>query len=429
MEEIVIQSVKDYWTHILGFKEKQKSCDDCHYFFRGQMNDEWKIDSSITRNGLLKYEYEIVRRAIQGNPKEFGNELSNFEKLTKLQHYGLYTRLIDLTLNPLVALYFACQPYKDVKSLQIESDKPSDSYNAIVTKPNGAVFMAYAKGIDYRDETITLLSESVFMKDLDVENTNKNMFISKCQKLLHKQIPSFTDDQCYESVFNIVRQNYFVIPSQNNNRLKLQAGAFLFPGYPKNKKMIVRLSAVDESGTEYPNSSASDDFVDVNDEFQIKFIISSERKESILEELDLLDINEASLFPELENQLKHVFYKFQNNVLSQSDDWDIIKNPFAYSVGMIFEPVFEPDRTYEIKKEGKNKIIEEEFLDNPLLAKLIKNIFDKIINITDWHKNEKIISLMILNINEILEIFDFSSDESKKRTKIIVQKVVDFYSE
>lgn len=41
------------------------------------------------------------------NPEEFVGLRSNFEVLSKMQHFEFPTRLLDLTENPLVALYFA----------------------------------------------------------------------------------------------------------------------------------------------------------------------------------------------------------------------------------------------------------------------------------------------------------------------------------
>lgn len=56
-------------------------------------------------------------------PNEFlGNR---FDSLVKMQHFGMPTRLLDTTTNPLVALYFAC-----------ESDKQLDKDGAVYMFPN-----------------------------------------------------------------------------------------------------------------------------------------------------------------------------------------------------------------------------------------------------------------------------------------------------
>lgn len=52
----------------------------------------------------------MIKEIVHTNPKEF--ELERFDLLAKLQHFGFPTRLLDVSTNPLVALYFACSDKK-----------------------------------------------------------------------------------------------------------------------------------------------------------------------------------------------------------------------------------------------------------------------------------------------------------------------------
>lgn len=79
--------------------------------FRGMSNHNWKLEPSYKRelNCCKDFENSMITEIKTLRPKEFSNELSNFDLLAKLQHFGLPTRLLDFSTNPLVALFFACR--------------------------------------------------------------------------------------------------------------------------------------------------------------------------------------------------------------------------------------------------------------------------------------------------------------------------------
>ena len=77
-------------------------------FYRGQADSSWYLCPSLYREDLFHQERTLISELRRVRPEEFKG-LTEFDILVKMQHYGLPTRLLDMTHNPLVALYFACE--------------------------------------------------------------------------------------------------------------------------------------------------------------------------------------------------------------------------------------------------------------------------------------------------------------------------------
>ena len=120
---IEITSVDEFMKEISILNQNKKD-PNAQLFFRGQAVDYWDIRPSIFRDQMLSIEHNLMTEPLRQVPSEFYNLSESFEIMEKYQHYGMCTRLLDITTNPLVALYFACEHYEKEEYRDRENKSP-----------------------------------------------------------------------------------------------------------------------------------------------------------------------------------------------------------------------------------------------------------------------------------------------------------------
>ncbi|SHL02374.1 FRG domain-containing protein [Fibrobacter sp. UWOV1] len=246
-------------------------------FYRGHSKINYKLKSSVRRQD--KYSEEILFKKFEA---QFYDELrgkSVFEKLAVMQHHEYYSRLLDITENPLVALYFACKGNQDADD-GVVYEFTSEISEVLFESDDETKFLAALAVLKQTDKNrlFYLVTNGVCRVSDFNFSLLKQQEKEEIKAILKSVDVTIRDD------FNLSRVLYprIVQPNSSLERIKRQSGLFVMdPLFEYNDE----------------KKSSSLEFQMVFDRVKIPYTC----KKDLLKELDSLCINEFTLFQNMDS--------------------------------------------------------------------------------------------------------------------------------
>ena len=277
----VIRRVADLIDVCLDLPERRGAASDFELYYRGEAK-HWKLrPSAMRRSQLRESEGQMLLDMMTRRPEDFSGMVSALDQWVLAQHHGLKTRLLDITKNPLVALFYAC-----------EGDLIDDEGRLhIFVVPHGLVkpYNSDSVSVIANFAKLTRAEQSLLLgkrRGCDWRRLQYAQVMNRLYHLIGTEKPHFQRRIDLRDLFRV----FIVEPQQSVERLRAQSGAFLISAFHERFERD-QIVGWNESIPSYHHYT---------------LIIPPGCKSRILKELELLHVTRETLFPGLDETAKAV---------------------------------------------------------------------------------------------------------------------------
>ena len=281
---------------------QNKHSGDFLLYFRGEgSNYSSGVRPSVMRPStednfpLRESEDKMLFDLISRQPEEFSDLISAIEQWVLAQHHGLKTRLLDITRNPLVALFNVCK----------KCDKQNDGCLHVFAIPSSLVK-------PFNSDTISIIAnfsklrrheQDLLLGKKEAPYQGNDGYAKAMGRLYHfirHEKPYFLEKIDPRDLFGV----FVVEPKRSFERIRAQSGAFLISAFHERfeRDEILKWNAR------------------IPVYYHYTLTVAGKYKKDIMKELSLLNITNESLFPGLDEAANAVTQHYSEKMISERVD-------------------------------------------------------------------------------------------------------------